>query len=55
MLIKEKKISGALVEKLLSWRNSGFNIHNQVKIQSQDSHGRENLAQYILRSPFWLH
>jgi hypothetical protein len=29
-----------------------FNIHNQVKIQSDDKHGRESLAQYILRSPF---
>ncbi len=52
MLLKEKKISRELVDKLLSWKNSGFNIHNQVKIQSHDSHGRESLAQYILRSPF---
>ncbi|MCZ6563332.1 MAG: hypothetical protein O6948_10505 [Deltaproteobacteria bacterium] len=28
------------------------NIHNQVKIQTYDSHGRESLAQYILRFPF---
>jgi len=41
-----------LVEKLFSWKNSDFYIHNQVKIQSHDSHGRESLAQYILRSPF---
>ena len=40
------------MKKLVSWRNSGFNIHNQVKIKSQDSRGRESLAQYILRSPF---
>ncbi len=52
MLLREKKISRELVEKFLSWKNSGFNIHNQVKIQSHDSHGRESLAQYILRSPF---
>ncbi len=52
MLLKEKKISRELVEKLFSWKNSGFNIHNQVKIQTYDSHGRESLAQYILRSPF---
>ncbi len=52
LLLKEKRISQEWVEKLLSWRNSGFNIHNQVKIRSQDSRGRENLAQYILRSPF---
>ncbi len=52
MLLKEKKISRELVDKLLSWKHSGFNIHNQVKIQSHDSHGRESLAQYILRSSF---
>jgi len=52
MLLREKKISRELVDKLLSWKNSGFNIHNQVKIQSHDSYGRESLAQYILRSPF---
>ena len=52
MLLREMKISGELVDKLLSWKNSGFNIHNQVRIQSHDSHGRESLAQYILHSPF---
>jgi len=52
MLLRDKKISRELVGKLLSWKNSGFNIHNQVKIQSHDNHGRERLAQYILRSPF---
>ncbi len=50
--LREKKISSELVDKLLSWKNSGFNIHNHVKIQIHDSHGRERLAQYILRSPF---
>ena len=36
----------------LSRRNSGFNIHNQVEITSQDKRGRESLTQYILRSPY---
>lgn len=31
LLLKEKRISQECAEKLLSWRNSGFNIHNQVK------------------------
>jgi len=52
LLLKEKRISEEWVQKLLSWRNSGFNIHNQVKVKSQDKRGRESLAQYILRSPF---
>ena len=50
--LKEKKISQEWVQRLFSWRNSGFNIHNQVKIGSQDKRGQESLAQYILRSPF---
>jgi hypothetical protein len=52
MLLREKKISPELVDKLLCRKHSGFSIHNQVKIQSHDSHGRESLAQYILRSLF---
>ncbi len=52
LLLKEKRISEQWVQKLLSWKSSGFNIHNQVKIRSDDSRGRESLAQYILRSPF---
>ncbi len=52
MLIREKKISRELIDNLLSWKNSGFYIHNQVKIQSHDIRGRESLAQYILRFPF---
>ena len=28
LLLSEKKISGELVEKLLSWKNSGFSVHN---------------------------
>jgi len=54
LLLSEKKISGELVEKLLSWKNSGFSVHNQVKIKSRDTRGRESLAQYVLRSPFSL-
>jgi len=52
MLLKHKKIGPKLVERLLTWRHSGFSIHNQVRIQSHDQRGRETLAQYILRSPF---
>jgi hypothetical protein len=46
--------SRELVERLLSWKNSGFSIHNQVKIKGRDKRARERLAQYILRSPFSL-
>jgi transposase-like protein len=52
MLLREGKIDEALIKKLLGWRHSGFSIHHQVRIGSQDQPGREKLAQYILRSPF---
>jgi hypothetical protein len=32
--------------------NSGFNIHNQVKIKSRHKRGQESLAQYILADAF---
>ncbi len=44
------EITKELVEKLFSWRHSGFDIHNQVTIQSHDSYGWESLAQYVLRT-----
>jgi hypothetical protein len=40
-LFSEKRTSEELVEKLLSWKNSGFSIHNQVKIKSRDRRGRK--------------
>ncbi len=52
MLRREGKIEDALIKKLLGWRHSGFSIHHQVRIGSQDQPGREKLAQYILRAPF---
>jgi hypothetical protein len=42
LLLKEKRISREWVQKLLSWRNSGFNIHNRVKIPSE-----------MIGIPFW--
>jgi hypothetical protein len=41
LLLSEKRISEKLVEKLLSWKNSGFSVHNQVKIKSRDRRGRK--------------
>ena len=51
MLIKEGKISESLVQKISSWPNSGFNIHNEVEIAADDEKGKENLAQYIIKAP----
>ena len=38
---------------LIGWRhNSGFNVHNGVRIARDDEDGQERVAQYILRNPF---
>ena len=50
MLRREGVIDEALIKKLLGRRHSGFSIHHQVRIGSQDQPGREKLAQYILRA-----
>lgn len=53
MLRKEGKIDDALIRKLLTWRhNSGFSVHNGVRLARSDEAGREALAQYIIRNPF---
>ncbi|MGA1845332.1 MAG: transposase [bacterium] len=51
MLIAEEKISEGLAHKVASWPHSGFNIHNGVEIDADDTKGRETLAQYIIKAP----
>jgi len=53
--VQEGRIGGALIAKLLAWRhNSGFPVHNGVRLARDDEAGREALAQYIIRNPFAL-
>ena len=48
MLKKEGKIDDGLIEKLMAWKhNSGFSVHNGVRLARDDEAGRESLAQYI--------
>ena len=55
MLQKEGLIDDAFIKMIMAWRhNSGFSIHNEVRIQPGDSKGIENLAQYIIRNTFSL-
>ena len=52
LLLRERRIDGAVIRKLLGWRHSGFSLHNAVWIGAADSDGRRAVAEYILRSPF---
>ena len=52
MLKEEGKIGDELINKLMSWRHSGFNVHNKVRIERDDEEGREALGQYIIRNSF---
>jgi len=53
MLVAEKKIGSEVVEMFLTWKNSNFSVHHQVKIQSGDRRGRERLA-HISCAPRFL-
>ncbi|MGH9463011.1 MAG: IS91 family transposase [Vicinamibacteria bacterium] len=39
------------IELLLSWRNSGFGVHNRTTVYPQDSDGLHKLARYLMRPP----
>jgi hypothetical protein len=55
MLQKEGRIDDAFIKMIMAWRhNSGFSVHNEVRILPGDSKGIENLAQYIIRNTFSL-
>ncbi|MDY6970681.1 MAG: transposase [Spirochaetota bacterium] len=58
LVINYFKNTGLLSEKmaqnLLSWKHSGFNIDNSIRIMGHDNKARESLAQYIARCPISL-
>ena len=39
---------------LLSWRHTGFSVHNRVRVEPEDQPGVERLARYIMRPPISL-
>ena len=52
MLKKEGKINDAVIENMLSWRNSGFHVYIGDRIYPSDKTGLGNLARYIIRACF---
>jgi hypothetical protein len=39
---------------LLSWRHSGFSVHNRVRVEPEDQASVERLTRYIMRPPISL-
>ena len=47
-------LSDERTELLLSWRYTGFSVHNRVWVEPEDQPAVERLARYILRPPISL-
>jgi len=52
MLLSRKKITEDLIDMMMGWRHSGFNVHCGPRIQPGDGQAMENLARYIIRASF---
>ena len=51
MLKKEGKITDLIIENMLGWHHSGFNVYCGESIWPSDQERIEKLAQYIVRAP----
>jgi hypothetical protein len=54
MLLEEDMISKELVEKMSSWKHSGFSVHSGSSVKTEDEDSRKKLSEYISRAPFSL-
>jgi len=54
LLQDEGLLSEERTELLLSWRHTGFSVHNRVTVEPEDQPTVERLARYIMRSPISL-
>jgi len=52
MLKKVGKINDAIIENMLSWYHSGFNVYIGNRIEPDDKTGLGNLARYIIHACF---
>ncbi len=52
MLKAEGKITDIIIENMMNWRHSGFNVYCGKAIWPHNQEGLENLARYILRASF---
>ena len=49
MLQEEGVLTEERIELLLSWRHTGFSVHNRVRGEPEDQPAVERLARYIMR------
>ena len=54
LLQDEGLLSQERTELLLSWRHTGFSVHNRVRVEPEDQPAVERLARYIMRPPISL-
>jgi len=52
MLKSEGKINDLVIESMMNWRHSGFNVYCGNAIWPHNEDGLENLARYIIRASF---
>jgi len=52
MLLSKGKITEELIDMLMTWRHSGFNVFCGLRIQPGEQKAMENLARYIIRASF---
>ena len=52
MLKAEGKINDTVIENMLNWHHSGFNVYCGNAIWPHNEKGLENLARYIIRASF---
>jgi len=55
MLKNHNRISDAFIDKMRSWRHSGFSVHTDVSIHKNDNQALLNLAHYIIHPSFSSH
>ena len=52
MLLRKGGITEEVVELILLWRHSGFNVHCGTGVLSKDDEAMENISRYIFRASF---
>ena len=52
MLKNEGKINDFVIENMMNWRHSGFNVYCGEAIWPHNEDGLENLARYVIRASF---